>query len=110
MVVPQQLAPSVHSRAVIRVPETKQVATLLVAVRCRPLTNEERSKSPTRDILRIVDGKVVVVLDPDVSKGNAATTTQRSLFQSYECTPLTTMWTLAFIEFKWHMRVQYILQ
>lgn len=83
MVVPQQLAPSVHSRAVIRVPETKQVATLLVAVRCRPLTNEERSKSPTRDILRIVDGKVVVVLDPDVSKGNAATTTQRSLALSF---------------------------
>ncbi|KAH9543636.1 hypothetical protein CY35_13G076000 [Sphagnum magellanicum] len=38
----------------------------MVAVRCRPLTAKEKLKS--RDILRVVDDKVVVVLDPDVSK------------------------------------------
>jgi kinesin family protein 18/19 len=37
-----------------------------VAVRCRPLSAKEKLK--TRDILRVVDGKVVVVLDPDLSK------------------------------------------
>jgi len=35
-------------------------------VRCRPLSAKEKLK--TRDILRVVDGKVVVVLDPDLSK------------------------------------------
>ena len=59
---------SSHARGVIRVPEQKTVATLLVCVRCRPLTNEERALKTKRDILRIIDGKVVVVLDPDVSK------------------------------------------
>ena len=62
------IAGSSHARGVIRVPETKQVATLLVAVRCRPLIAEEKSNPNKRDILRIVDGKVVVVLDPDISK------------------------------------------
>ncbi|XP_024544587.1 kinesin-like protein KIN-8B [Selaginella moellendorffii] len=50
----------------IRPPESKQATTLLVAVRCRPLTSKEQTKS--RDILRVVDDKVVVVLDPDSSK------------------------------------------
>eukprot|EP01018_Ginkgo_biloba_P002785 Gb_10693 [translate_table: standard] len=50
----------------IRPPESKQPTTLLVAVKCRPLTAKEESKC--RDILRVSDDKVVVVLDPDVSK------------------------------------------
>jgi kinesin family protein 18/19 len=50
----------------IRPPESKEATTLQVAVRCRPLTAKEKLKS--RDILRVVDDKVVVVLDPDVSK------------------------------------------
>jgi hypothetical protein len=50
----------------IRPPESKQATTLQVAVRCRPLSAKEKLK--TRDILRVVDGKVVVVLDPDLSK------------------------------------------
>ncbi|CAM6033689.1 unnamed protein product [Sphagnum compactum] len=50
----------------IRPPESKQATTLQVAVRCRPLSAKEKLK--TRDILRVVDGKVIVVLDPDLSK------------------------------------------
>ncbi|BBN02137.1 kinesin family member 19 [Marchantia polymorpha subsp. ruderalis] len=50
----------------IRAPESKQATTLLVAVRCRPITHREKDKS--RDILRVVDDKVVVVLDPDTQK------------------------------------------
>jgi kinesin family protein 18/19 len=50
----------------IRPPESKEATTLQVAVRCRPLTAKEKLRS--RDILRVVDDKVVVVLDPDVSK------------------------------------------
>lgn len=50
----------------IRPPESKQTTTLLVAVKSRPLTARERIKC--RDILRVDDAKVVVVLDPDVSK------------------------------------------
>ncbi|KAL2642170.1 hypothetical protein R1flu_009757 [Riccia fluitans] len=50
----------------IRAPESKQATTLLVAVRCRPITQKEKDKS--RDILRVVDDKVVVVLDPDTNK------------------------------------------
>jgi kinesin family protein 18/19 len=43
-----------------------QTSNHLAAVRCRPLSAKEKLK--TRDILRVVDGKVVVVLDPDLSK------------------------------------------
>ncbi|KAL3678138.1 hypothetical protein R1sor_021094 [Riccia sorocarpa] len=50
----------------IKAPESKQATTLLVAVRCRPITAKEKDKS--RDILRVVDDKVVVVLDPDTNK------------------------------------------
>jgi len=50
----------------IRAPESKQTTTLLVAVKSRPLTAREQIKC--RDILRVDDSKVVVVLDPDVSK------------------------------------------
>lgn len=50
----------------IRPPESKQTTTLLVAVKSRPLTAREQIKC--RDILRVDDAKVVVVLDPDVSK------------------------------------------
>ena len=39
-------------------------ATLQVAVRCRPLTPTERSLG-YRTITRLVDGKIVVVMDPD---------------------------------------------
>ncbi|CAB4314408.1 unnamed protein product [Prunus armeniaca] len=48
----------------IRAPATKQTTTLTVAVKCRPLRERERG----RDIVRVIDNKEVVVLDPDLSK------------------------------------------
>ncbi|KAL4179996.1 hypothetical protein AMTRI_Chr13g122990 [Amborella trichopoda] len=50
----------------IRPPVTKQATTLLVALKCRPLTGAARRKS--RDIIRVIDDKSVLVLDPDLSK------------------------------------------
>ncbi|KAJ4833321.1 Kinesin-like protein KIN-8B [Turnera subulata] len=48
----------------IRAPATKKTTTLTVAVKCRPLTERERG----RDIVRVNNGKEVMVLDPDLSK------------------------------------------
>nr|XP_028946181.1 kinesin-like protein KIN-8B isoform X2 [Malus domestica] len=48
----------------IRAPATKKTTTLTVAVKCRPLRLRERG----RDIVRVVDNKEVLVLDPDLSK------------------------------------------
>ncbi|XP_020598093.1 kinesin-like protein KIN-8B [Phalaenopsis equestris] len=50
----------------IRAPASKKTATLLVAVKCRPLTEAERRRS--RSIIQVFDDKNVVVLDPDLSK------------------------------------------
>ncbi|GAX81643.1 hypothetical protein CEUSTIGMA_g9071.t1 [Chlamydomonas eustigma] len=49
------------------VPNTSQ-SSLIVAVRVRPLLKSENGKSGKRDIMRVMDGKVVLVLDPDESK------------------------------------------
>ncbi|KAJ7546786.1 hypothetical protein O6H91_08G054500 [Diphasiastrum complanatum] len=65
----------------IRPPESKQATTLLVAVRCRPLTPREQARS--RDILRVVDDKVVFVLDPDVSKDYLDRVQNRSKEKQY---------------------------
>ncbi|KAI5325078.1 PREDICTED: kinesin [Prunus dulcis] len=48
----------------IRAPATKQTTTLTVAVKCRPFRERERG----RDIVRVIDNKEVLVLDPDLSK------------------------------------------
>ncbi|VFQ70298.1 unnamed protein product [Cuscuta campestris] len=48
----------------IRVPATKRTTTLTVAVKCRPSTEGES----TRGIIRILNEKEVLVLDPDLSK------------------------------------------
>ncbi|XP_024027036.1 kinesin-like protein KIN-8B [Morus notabilis] len=48
----------------IRAPATKKATTLTVAVKCRPLAEKERG----RDIVRVIDHKKVLVLDPDLSK------------------------------------------
>lgn len=50
----------------IRAPAAKQTATLLVAVKCRPLAESERTRS--RNIIQVIDEKGLVVLDPDLSK------------------------------------------
>lgn len=50
----------------IRAPASKKTATLLVAVKCRPLTEAERRRN--RNIIQVIDDKNVVVLDPDLSK------------------------------------------
>uniref|UniRef100_A0A0D9VZJ7 Kinesin motor domain-containing protein n=1 Tax=Leersia perrieri TaxID=77586 RepID=A0A0D9VZJ7_9ORYZ len=50
----------------IRAPDSKQTATLQVAVKCRPLTDSEQRRS--RHIIQVIDDKNVVVLDPDLSK------------------------------------------
>ncbi|KAL5704750.1 Kinesin-like protein KIN-8B [Ranunculus cassubicifolius] len=50
----------------IRAPASKQTTTLSVVVKCRPLTAKERQRS--RDIVRVLDDKDVIILDPDQSK------------------------------------------
>ncbi|PIA51840.1 hypothetical protein AQUCO_01000016v1 [Aquilegia coerulea] len=50
----------------IRAPSSKQITTLSVVVKCRPLTGKERQKR--RDIVRVIDDKEVIILDPDLSK------------------------------------------
>lgn len=50
------------------VPSTSQ-SSLIVAVRVRPLVKAELARAGKgRDIMRVMDGKVVIVLDPDESK------------------------------------------
>lgn len=48
----------------LRAPATKKTTTLIVAVKCRPLTHREH----VRGIVRVYDDKEVLVLDPDLSK------------------------------------------
>ncbi|XXG49009.1 hypothetical protein AAC387_Pa02g3307 [Persea americana] len=50
----------------IRVPASKQTASLMVAVKCRPLTELERKR--TRNIIQVTDDKGITVLDPDREK------------------------------------------
>lgn len=42
--------------------------SLIVAVRVRPINKLEQSKGQYRDIMRVMDRSMVVVLDPDESK------------------------------------------
>ena len=46
-------------------PET---SSLIVAVRVRPILKMETARGNKRDILRVMDERMVVVLDPDESK------------------------------------------
>ncbi|WOK99572.1 kinesin-like protein KIN-8B [Canna indica] len=50
----------------IRAPSSKRTASLLVAVKCRPLTDAEQKRS--RHIIQVTDDKSLIVLDPDLSK------------------------------------------
>ncbi|XP_077234004.1 P-loop containing nucleoside triphosphate hydrolases superfamily protein [Tasmannia lanceolata] len=50
----------------IRAPASKQATTLLVAVKCRPLTDAERRRS--RNIIQVTNEKGVTILDPDLEK------------------------------------------
>lgn len=43
-------------------------ASLIVAVRVRPLLRTEQARGNKKDIIRVLDDRVVVVLDPDESK------------------------------------------
>lgn len=47
-------------------PNTSQ-SSLIVAVRVRPLLKAENQKM-RKDIMRVMDGRVVIVLDPDETK------------------------------------------
>jgi hypothetical protein len=47
---------------------SKAQASLSVAIRVRPILKQEAVKSGKRDIIRVLDSKVVLVLDPDESK------------------------------------------
>jgi hypothetical protein len=51
------------------VPSTSN-CSLIVAVRARPLLKTEIPKAGVRNILRVLDDRVVVVLDPDESKAS----------------------------------------
>ncbi|CAL9093544.1 unnamed protein product [Musa textilis] len=50
----------------IRAPSSKRTASLLVAVKCRPLTEAEQKRS--RHIIQVTNDKSLTVLDPDLSK------------------------------------------
>lgn len=47
---------------------SKAQASLSVAVRVRPILKSEQAGGNKRDIIRVIDGKIVVVLDPDEIK------------------------------------------
>lgn len=49
------------------VPSQSQ-SSLSVAVRVRPILKAEQARNNKRDIIRVIDDKVVVVLDPDEAK------------------------------------------
>ncbi|WOL19585.1 kinesin-like protein KIN-8B [Canna indica] len=50
----------------IRAPSSRRTASLLVAVKCRPLTEAEQRRN--RHIIQVTDDKSLIVLDPDLSK------------------------------------------
>lgn len=52
------------------VPNTSQ-SSLIVGVRVRPLLKQEKAKEGRRDIIRVIDDRIVLVLDPDESKVSA---------------------------------------
>ncbi len=56
-----------HARPQVPLPSQQQ-ATLSVAVRVRPLLKADDKKGDRKDIVRVLDKKIVVVLDPDESK------------------------------------------
>jgi hypothetical protein len=66
------MAAAVLCPAQVLVPSSKAQASLSVAVRVRPTLKSEQaaagSSSSKRDIIRVMDGKIVVVLDPDEAK------------------------------------------
>jgi hypothetical protein len=66
------LVSAVCCLAQVLVPSSKAQASLSVAVRVRPTLKSEQaasgSSSSKRDIIRVMDGKIVVVLDPDEAK------------------------------------------
>lgn len=47
---------------------SKAQTSLSVAVRVRPMLKSEQAGSNKRDIIRVIDDKIVVVLDPDEIK------------------------------------------
>lgn len=49
------------------VPNSSQ-SSLIVGVRVRPLLKLEKAKEGRRDIIRVIDERIVLVLDPDESK------------------------------------------
>jgi hypothetical protein len=53
------------------VPPSKKQASLLVAIRVRPILKHELAKGSKKDIIRVLDRRVVMVLDPDESKVGA---------------------------------------
>eukprot|EP00210_Caulerpa_lentillifera_P004659 g4444.t1 len=57
--------------------------SLIVGVRVRPLLETEKSKSDQRDILRVLDSKMVIVLDPDERKGYLDQLANRSKEKRY---------------------------
>ncbi len=71
-----------HPPSTQYVPSTSQ-SSLIVAVRVRPLLRTENSKGGKKpqDIMRVIDGRVVVVLDPDESKVGS----RERLAQPAEC-------------------------
>ncbi len=65
--------PSFALACIARCLQTKQ-ASLLVAIRVRPMVAAEAARGARKDIIRVLDGTMVLVLDPDDSKvgGQAA--------------------------------------
>lgn len=68
-VSPGCIAPNTPPSSPQTVAPSNGVASLSVAVRVRPvLSSEAAGKKNRRDIVRVLDEQVVVILDPDESK------------------------------------------
>lgn len=64
-----------HTHVTLRTPSSSMqyvpsatASTLTVGVRVRPLIRAEIAKGGRKDIIRVIDGRVVIVLDPDENK------------------------------------------
>jgi hypothetical protein len=60
-----------------------QQTSLMVVVRSRPVLVEEQLRGVRKDILRVMDEKMVVVLDPDEEKGYLDRAAHRSKERRY---------------------------
>lgn len=78
--------PGAARNSLLEMPPKKQTASLMVAVRVRPRSKIEKARAKDEtagNIVRVVDGKVVIVMDPDASKAYLDVVQNRSKEKRY---------------------------